>query len=104
MSIQFVTRHMCLSMDCKNRVAQLCSAVIRCYPNVLHIRVVLDDINGPYKAGNDTRCHLTVRGRDHLRIDIDKLRTDVWQSVDSAFGELWVRLVQCKRRGRKFDS
>ena len=104
MSIQVVTRHMCLSMDCKDRVAQRCTAVIRCCPDVLHIRVVLDDTNGPYKAGVDKRCHLTVRGRDHLRIDVDKLRADVWQSVDAAFGELWIRLKRRKRREWRLDS
>lgn len=98
MSIEIVTRHMCISTDLKRGVTELCEAVMRCFPDVLRVRVVLDDINGPNKAGIDKRCHLLVRGRDHLRIDINEFQDDVWQSVDSAFRQLSIKLARYRRQ------
>lgn len=98
MSIQIVTRHMCLSTDIKQRVNELCGEVLRSFPDVLRLRVVLDDINGPDKAGVDKRCHLMVRGRNHLRIDIEALRDDVLQSVGEAFRRLSAKLARYKQR------
>jgi len=104
MSIQIVTRHMCLSTDLKRGVTELCEAAMQSCPDVLRVRVVLDDINGPNKAGVDKRCHLMVRGRDHLRMDINELQGDVWQSVDAAFRQLSIKLARCRRQegGAKF--
>jgi len=98
MGIQIVTRHMCLSVELKQRVTELCEEVMQRFPDVLRIRVVLDDINGPDKAGVDKRCHLMVRGRNHLRIDVNEFQDDVWPSIDGAYRQLLVKLARYKRQ------
>lgn len=98
MTIQIVTRHMCPPIELKQRVIELCKEVMQRFPDVLRIRVVLDDINGPDKAGVDKRCHLMVRGRNHLRIDINEFQDDVWSSIDAAYRQLLIKLARYKRQ------
>ena len=97
MTIQIVVRHMNLSCDIKECARELCEEVMQYWPDIMRIRIVLDDINGPNKAGIDKRCHLIVRGRHHLRFDIDEHCDDIWQSLHTAFKRLKKKLMQHRR-------
>jgi len=88
MNVQISIRHMVASKVIKQMVKDLCHEVKNKYENIQNIDVKIEDINGPYKAGIDKRCHLKVRGNDHLAIDIDDIDEDVTHAIDRAFHHL----------------
>jgi len=88
MYVQISIRHMLSSCVNKRAVRELCSEVRNKYANIQFIDVMLEDINGPHKAGIDKRCHLKVRGKDHLAIDIEDIDEDITCAIDRAFRRL----------------
>lgn len=88
MNVQISIRHMVTSKMIKQMVKDLCHEVKNKYENIQNIDIKIEDINGPYKAGIDKRCHLKVRGREHLAIDIDNIDEDITCAIDSAFHHL----------------
>jgi len=88
MNVQISIRHMVASKAIKQMVKDLCYEVNDKYTNIQNIDVKIEDINGPYKAGIDKRCHLKVRGKDHLSIDIDDIDEDMTHAIDQAFNHL----------------
>lgn len=88
MNVQISIRHMVASKVIKQMVKDLCREVNNKYKNIQNIDINIEDINGPYKAGIDKRCHLKVRGRNHLAIDIDDIDEDITCAIDNAFHHL----------------
>lgn len=58
------------------------------FDEILNIDVKIDNINGPYKSGIDKRCHLKVRGKEHLVIDIAEVDENLDCAIDNAFQRL----------------
>ena len=85
MSINISIRHMLASQVSKQFIRELCDEIKSKYKPIRDIDVMIDDINGPYKKGKDKRCHLKVRGNNHLTIDIENVDTDVNCAIDNAF-------------------
>lgn len=88
MNIQVSIRHMMASNVINKMVNDLCQEVNSTYQNIRRIDVKLEDINGPFKSGIDKRCHLKVRGSDHLCIDIDDVDEDILSAIERAFHHL----------------
>lgn len=88
MNVQISIRHMVASKLIKQMVKDLCREVKNKYENIQNIDVKIEDINGPYKAGIDKRCHLKVRGINHMAIDIDDIDEDITYAIDLAFHHL----------------
>ena len=88
MNVQISIRHMQASQVSKQSIRKLCGEIINKHEPINHIDVKIEDINGPYKAGIDKRCHLKVRGKNHLAIDVDDIDSDVNYAIDNAFRRL----------------
>ncbi len=88
MSAQISIRHMVAPRLIRQMVQNLCHEIKNQYKYIQNIDVKIEDINGPHKAGVDKRCHLKVRGSDHLTIDIDDVDEDVTYAIDRAFRHL----------------
>jgi len=88
MNVQISIRHMSVSQVVKQTVHELCSEVQNKYGDIQYIDVKIEDINGPHKAGIDKHCHLKVRGRERLTIDIDEIDEDLDCAIDNAFRHL----------------
>lgn len=88
MNVQICIRHMQASQVSKQTIRKLCGEIINKYEPIKNIDVKIEDINGPHKAGIDKRCHLKVRGKNHLAIDVDDIDSDVNYAIDNAFRRL----------------
>jgi ribosome-associated translation inhibitor RaiA len=88
MNVQISIRHMVASKVIKQMVNDLCHEVKNKYEYIQNIDVKIEDMNGPYKTGIDKRCHLKVRGNDHLAIDINDIDEDITHAIDRAFHHL----------------
>lgn len=88
MNVQISIRHMQASQVSKQTIRKLCGEIINRYESIKNIDVKIEDINGPYKAGIDKRCHLKVRGKNHFAIDVDDIDVDVNYAIDNAFRRL----------------
>jgi hypothetical protein len=55
------------------------------YGGIQNIHVKIEDVNGPHKTGIYKRCHLRVRGKEHLAIDVDEIDEDLGYAIDQAF-------------------
>ena len=88
MNVQISIRHMQTSQVSQQTIRKLCSEIINKYEQIKNIDVKIEDINGPYKAGIDKRCHLKVRGTNHFAIDVDDIDVDVDYAIDNAFRRL----------------
>ena len=95
MSVKLSIRHMAVSHVIKTMVRELCNEVKNKYDGIQIIDVMIDNINGPHKYGIDKRCHIKVRGKEHLAIDIDEIDEDLDCSIDNAFHRL-----KCMLRSR----
>lgn len=95
MNIQISTRHMTVSEVIKQMVRELCGEVHHKYGGIQNIDIKIEDMNGPHKAGIDKRCHLKVRGKEHLAIDIDEIDEDLDCAIDNAFHRLKQVLRRC---------
>lgn len=96
MNVQISIRHMAVSHGIKQLVHEMCDEVQNKYGDIKCIDVMIEDVNGPYKAGIDKRCHLRVRGKDRLAIDIDEIDEDLSYSIDQAFYHLYQALRRSK--------
>jgi ribosome-associated translation inhibitor RaiA len=86
-------------------VNDFCHDLTKKYNNIQNIDVKIEDINGPFKTGIDKRCHLKVRGKDHLAIDIDDIDEDITYAIESAFHHLKKILERYQyNKYRKLDS
>jgi ribosome-associated translation inhibitor RaiA len=88
MNIQISVRRMTVSQVMKRVVRDLCSDIQNKCNRIQDIDVKIEDINGPNKSGMDKRCHLKVRGKEHLAIDVEEVDEDVLSAVDNAFRRL----------------
>lgn len=88
MNVQISIRHMQASQVSKQSIRKLCGELIKKYEPINNIDVKIEDINGPHKAGIDKRCHLKVRGKNNLAIDIDDIDSDINYAIDNAFRRL----------------
>ena len=88
MNVQISIRHMVAPKVIKQMVIDLCHEVKNKYENIQNIDIKIEDINGPYKAGIDKRCHLKVRGINHLAIDIEDIDEDITCAIDNVFHRL----------------
>ena len=77
MSVQIAIRHMTVSQESRQIVCDLCNEMQNIFGHIQNINVTIEDITGPHKAGLDKRCHLKVRGKKHLAIDIDATNEDL---------------------------
>jgi ribosome-associated translation inhibitor RaiA len=82
----------------KQLVRELCDEVQNKYGDIQNIDVMIEDVNGPHKAGIDKRCHLRVRGKEHLAIDADEIEEDLGDAIYQAFRHLYEAL----RRSRPY--
>lgn len=73
---------------------ELCGEMQKEYGEIQNIDVKIEDITGPHKKSIDKRCHLKVRGKKHLAIDIDEVDEDIDSAIDNAF----LHLKQVLRR------
>ena len=88
MNVQISIRHMQASDVSKQSIRILCGEIINRHEPINNIDVKIEDINGPHKAGIDKRCHLKVRGKNHLAIDVDDIDSDINHAIDNAFRRL----------------
>ena len=88
MNVQISIRHMQASQVSKRSIRMLCGEIINKHEPINNIDVKIEDINGPHKAGIDKRCHLKVRGKNHLAIDVDDIDSDINYAIDNAFQRL----------------
>jgi len=88
MNVQISIRHMMATKVIRQMIKDLCQEIKNQYGNILNIDIKIEDINGPYKSGIDKRCHLKVRGSDHLAIDIDDIDEDITHAIERAFQHL----------------
>lgn len=95
MNVQISIRHMAVSQLVKQMVRELCGEIYRKNNDIQNIDVNIEDINGPHKAGIDKRCHLKVRGKERLIIDIDEIDEDLDCAIDKAFHQLKQVLRRC---------
>lgn len=100
MTIQISTRHMTVSQVIKQMVRELCREILNKYGEIHHIDIRIEGVNGPRKAGVDQRCHLKVRGKEHMAIDIDEIDEDLDCAIDNAFQ----RLKQLLRRRKPYQA
>ncbi len=92
MNVQISIRHMAVSQGVKRLVHELCAEVQSKYEDIQIIDVKIEDVNGPHKAGVDKRCHLKVRGKERLVIDVDEVDEDLGHAIDHAFRRLYQTL------------
>ena len=88
MNVQISIRHMMASQVSKQMIRELCGEISNQYKPIYNIDVKIEDTNDPYKAGIDKRCHLKVRGSNHLSIDIEDIDVDINCAIDNAFYRL----------------
>ena len=88
MNINISIRRLTASHKLKLLLQDACRQLPISHLAVKQIDVVIEDINGPYKAGIDKRCHLKVRGSGNLAIDVDKIDSDLYCAIDEAFHRL----------------
>ena len=88
MDIQISIRHMIASLVNKKMILELCDEINNKYTSVNKIDIKIEDINGPNKSGIDKRCHLKVRGKNNLTIDIDDIDTEINCAIDNSFYHL----------------
>ena len=88
MNIQISVRRMTVSQVVKQIVRNLCSDVQNKFNGIQNIDVKIEDINGPNKSGIDKRCHLKVRGKERLAIDVEEVDEDLHSAIDNAFRRL----------------
>jgi ribosome-associated translation inhibitor RaiA len=79
---------MAVSQVVKKIVRDLCSEVQNKCNGIQDIDVKIEDINGHAKSGMDKRCHLKVRGKERLAIDVDEVDEDIHSAIDNAFRRL----------------
>ena len=91
---------MTVSKVIKKMVRELCSDIQNKYGEIQHIDIKIEDVNGPHKAGVDQRCHLKVRGKEHMAIDIDEIDEDLDCAIDNAFQ----RLKQSLKRRKLYQA
>ena len=105
MNVQISIRHMVASQVSKQMIRELCGEINNKYESVNNIDVKIEDINGPHKAGIDKRCHLKVRGRSHLSIDIEDIDADINCAIDNAFYRLTQKLERdLLHKHRRLDN
>ncbi|PCJ86271.1 MAG: hypothetical protein COA54_09075 [Thiotrichaceae bacterium] len=100
MNVEISIRHMATSYVVNQMIKDLCNEVNNKYENIKNIDVIIEDINGPYKAGVDKRCHLKVRGSNHLAIDIDDVDEDISHAIERAFQHL-IKLLKTYSYNKK---
>jgi len=102
MNVEISIRHMATSYVVNQMIKDLCNEVKNKYANIRNIDVIIEDINGPYKAGIDKRCHLKVRGSNHLAIDIDDVDEDISHAIERAFQHLikLLKTYSCNKKRR----
>jgi len=88
MNVQISIRHIQATQVSKQSIRKLCGEIINKHEPINNIDVKMEDINGPHKAGIDKRCHLKVRGKNRLAIDIDDVDSDINYAIDNAFRRL----------------
>lgn len=88
MNIQISVRRMSVSKKLKKLVNEICIELKHKYQGINLIDVKLEDINGPDKAGIDKRCHIRVRGRERLMLDVEATEEDIYSAIDEAFYRL----------------
>ncbi len=91
---------MTVSEVIKKMVRELCGEIQNKYGEIQHIDIKIEDVTGPHKAGIDQRCHLKVRGKEHMAIDIDEIDEDLDCAIDKAFQ----RLKQLLRRRHLYQA
>jgi ribosome-associated translation inhibitor RaiA len=96
MNVQISIRHLAVSPGVKQLVHELCEEVQNKYGEIQNIDVMIEGVNGSHKAGIDKRCHLRVRGMEHLVIDADGIDEDLGDAIYRAFRHLY----QALRRDR----
>jgi ribosome-associated translation inhibitor RaiA len=94
MNVQISIRHMAVTQVYKHMLRDLCGEMQKKYGEIQNIDVKIEDITGPHKKSIDKRCHLKVRGKKHLAIDIDRVDEDLDSAIDNAF----LHLKQALRR------
>ena len=85
---------MTVSQVIKKMVREFCGEIQNKYGEIQLIDIRIEGVNGPHKAGIDQRCHLKVRGKERMAIDIDEIDEDLHCAIDNAFQ----RLKQLLRR------
>ena len=98
MNVQISIRHMQASQVSKQTIRKLCGEIINKYEPIKNIDVKIEDINGPHKAGIDKRCHLKVRGINHLAIDVDDINSDINSDINYAIDNAFRRLKKILKR------
>jgi ribosome-associated translation inhibitor RaiA len=88
MNIQISVRRMTVSQVMKRVVRDLCSDIQNKCNRIQDIDVKIEDINGHNKSGMDKRCHLKVRGKERLAIDVEEVDEDLHSAIDNAFRRL----------------
>jgi len=105
MNVQISIRHMIASQVNRQMIQQLCEEINNKFETISSIDVKIEDINGPHKAGIDKRCHLKVRGNNHLSIDIEDTNADINYAIDNAFSRLKQTLERDSRhKHRRLDN
>jgi ribosome-associated translation inhibitor RaiA len=79
---------MTVSQVMKQIVRNLCSDVQNKFNGIQNIDVKIESINGHDISGMDKRCHLKVRGKERLAIDVEELDEDLHSAIDNAFRRL----------------
>ncbi len=88
MNIQISVRRMTIPQVMKQIVRELCSDIQNKCNGIQNIDVKIENINGHDISGMDKRCHLKVRGKEHLAVDVEELDEDIHSAIDSAFRRL----------------
>ncbi len=101
MSIRISVRRMSISLDMKKMIRETCEKLSGTYDDIQDIEIFIDDVNGPDKGGVDKRCHVKVRGVNHLSLDIVKVSRDIYTAIDLAFSRL-VQLLKQEFKSHKF--
>jgi len=88
MNVQISIRHIVASKTIKQMVNDLYLEIHNKYNYIKNIDIKIEGINGPHKSGIDKRCHLKVRGSDHLVMDINDIDEDITYAIERAFNHL----------------
>jgi len=103
MNIQISVRRMPVSLGIKKVINETCNDLSSKFKDIQTVEVYLEDINGPHKGGFDKRCHLKVRGQNHLSVDVTEIKRDLYSAIDKAFARL-IHIIKRKLSGKSFGS
>ena len=103
MNIQISVRRMPISLGLEKVINETCNDLSSKFNHIQSIEVYLEDINGPHKGGLDKRCHLKVRGKNHLSIDVTEIKRDLYSAIDKAFTRL-TQIIKRKFSEKSFGS